>query len=127
MGFTTPQTSMISKTAERIGFEDLITDPEPYDVTIQPLRKKSIIKPAMAAMALTALIGGGYISWPYLTPSPAEPVITAATQKKTDLDIARARSRSRNPVRRPRGCSGPGGGHNLWPPDQIRWLATIIL
>ena len=77
--------------SERIGFEDLIAEPEPYAATIQPLRKKSIIKPAMAAMALTALIGGGYISWPYLTPRTEEPIIAQITQKKTD-QISRERS-----------------------------------
>ena len=70
--------------SERIGFEDLITEPEETIPIILPLRKKSIIKPAMAAIALTALIGAGYISWPYLTPTPEEPILAQITQKKTD-------------------------------------------
>ena len=71
--------------SERIGFEDLIVDPDPYNVKIQSLRKKSFFKPAMAATALIALVGGGYFTWEYVSTRSAEPVTTTAKQPKTDL------------------------------------------
>ena len=77
--------------SERIGFEDLITEPDSYANPIQALRRRSISKPAMAAMVLTALIAAGYFTWPYVSPPPAEPVISNTTHKKTD-QISRERS-----------------------------------
>ena len=67
--------------SERIGFEDLIVDPDPYNVKIQSLRKKSFFKPAMAATVLIALVGGGYFTWDYVSTPSYEPTPTAKTPK----------------------------------------------
>ena len=67
--------------SERIGFEDLIVEPDPYNVKITPIGKKSIFKPALAAAVLIALVGGGYFTWDYISTPSYEPTPTAKTPK----------------------------------------------
>ena len=103
--------------SERIGFEDLIAEPE-------PIRRHNPTSPQKVNHQACNGCNGAYSAYRRRLHQLA---ISNAPHRRTNhrtdhaeenrSDIARALSPRRIPVSRPRGCTGTGGGRNLRPPD----------